>query len=409
MYSYLRLAAALFFFCTFPEVPATASSLTVWSHQPKDTQKAISYLIRQFNARNPNITIRLNKSQNDFSLASYVEGDRGDTGKPAADIFIADSLLMTRWMHKGMLKSIKPNEYADRIFPIALESVTDARRQLWGVPVLLGHHLMLYVNKKMIPSPPKKVSEMIKIAKDLESLKGVRGLAFDLANPYWFVPILAGYGQNSFLKQLPVIDRAAVEKAFIFVHDMKFRWKLILDNCDYLCGVDRFVNSKVGMLVGGDWEFTRIRSKLGTNLAVVKLPLLDATNQPLKSLAYSVAVFFHRSLAGDELKDANKFAKYLVSDAAQQYLMRRGDMLPSVAPISRRSIVRKNWSMSRRLAALESSVSMPVDSKVQFLLRQFRIQLSQVLAGRQQPAAAASLVQKAMQEKYQGDQPEKSL
>ena len=374
--------------------------LTVWSHQPERMQKAIRYLLRQFDAKNSKISVKLQSVKNPTSLAQQI--DETDLSESSADLFIADSQIMKRWMHKGMLKALDPKDFnVDRVFPIALASMTDTRQTLWGVPISVGRHLMLFVNKKLVSAPYETFESLVKGVKTLPSSKDILRLAVDISNPYWFMPFMSAYNHDGFLRNLPEVNKPALEKAFTLIHDMKFRWGVINDSCDYSCGVEKFLNSEAAMLIAGDWELSKLRNKLGSKLDVVKLPVIGATGNPMRSLAYSVGVYFRRNLSAASTKVATKFVNYLISDSAQLYLMKRSRMLSSVAPISRRVIIKKDWAMSKKLLALEDSIPMVLDPKLDFMMRQIRIQLALVLGGRQQPAAAASFIEAAMKDKYQ--------
>ncbi len=162
---------------------------------------------------------------------------------------------------------------------------------LWGAPFSYGNQLMLYYNKKMVPTPPRNTNELAAMAKALTKDE-IYGLVFNQTEPFWLVPWLGGFGGKVFQEDgvTPNLDSPAMVGALGLLHQWKFQDQILPLESGYASSETLFMDENAAMLINGDWVISEYALKFGKNLGIAPLPMVSSTN--LWPLPYTSGKYF---------------------------------------------------------------------------------------------------------------------
>lgn len=369
-----------------------AAELTFWDHEYEEVQKALDHVIKGFEAANPTIKIKRSHYKTEDLRTQFQTAAIGGGG---GDLVLAPNDFGGPFSIMGIIQPVgtwaKPERFGDAV----LKAVTDAKGEIWGVPVSRGNHLMLYVNKKLVKKAPETIEELIKVAREQsDPAKGRFGFAYNLNEPFWFVTFLGAYGESPLVNAQPKLDGKGMVEALTLVHDMKFKDKIVPADCDYSCADNLFVDGKVGMIINGDWELQRYRKTLKDDLVIAPLPKLAATGKYMSPMISGKYLFFNAKLKGEKLAAAKLFAEYLVSKPVQEQLVKESQRLPAIKELDGSPVIAQDPVLKATDAAMAHGQPMPMEVEMRVVWDAIRPQLQAVMADRAQPKAAADIMQK---------------
>jgi arabinogalactan oligomer/maltooligosaccharide transport system substrate-binding protein len=193
------------------------------------------------------------------------------------DVFIFAQDRMGGWVEAG--ETISPVNYFLKkpIDDFFLEGTVDAMRYrdtIWGLPLNFKCITLIY-NKKLIKSPPKSTSEIIKVSKSLMAEKKVQyGLAYDYGNFYYHAAILNAFGAKVFEPgPKPVIASEQSIKALETVLGWVQKDQVLPESPSTALVNSMFNNGQVAMIFEGPWAVGDIKPEIDWGLAM--LPEID--------------------------------------------------------------------------------------------------------------------------------------
>ena len=71
--------------------------------------------------------------------------------------------------------------------------------------------------------------------KSSDAKKNKFGFAYNLNEPFWFVTFLGAHGTRPLVNAEPKLDNRGMVDALAFVHDLKYKSKVVPPDCDYAC------------------------------------------------------------------------------------------------------------------------------------------------------------------------------
>ncbi|CAH1582113.1 Maltose/maltodextrin ABC transporter, substrate binding periplasmic protein MalE [Vibrio rotiferianus] len=183
----------------------------------------------------------------------------------------------------------------DSMEPKALELVT-VDGGVYGVPLGLGNHLVLYVNTKLTQDVQPTWEALLEEAK-----RGEFPLAMQYPNMYFlmaFVPMFSDY------RTQPVtdIDVGALAAALKFYGSLATN-NIVKDKCNQEQAREQFINGEVAYLIDGDWALGELKQHFSKELRVSSLPTYN--NHHMHSLSGGKVLAFNtEAMANPEKRKA---------------------------------------------------------------------------------------------------------
>lgn len=371
---------------------AHAGQVTLWEHEKSEEQKVLDELIKRFEAQNKGITVKRSHYKTEdlrpqFQTAALAGG--------GADIVIAPNDFAGPFSVMGIIKPVQTFANLELFFPSVVKAVTDNSGAVWGYPISNGNHLMLFVNKKLVPEAPKTIEALVSSAKKATKAdKKIYGFAYNLTEPFWFVTFLSAYGERPLEKSQPKLGSQAMVDALTLVSDMKFKDKIVPGDCDYACADTLFSEGKAGMIINGDWAIQKYQSDLKKDLIIAPLPKFEKTGIFMQPMVSGKYVFFNKRLKGAKLEDAKKFAEFLATTPSQELIAKEVGRLPAAKAAAESPAIKQDATLSASLKAMEHGQPMPMDVEMRAIWDAIRPQLQGVMAGRTEAKLAAQVMQK---------------
>ncbi len=393
----MGLIARLFLLALAPFLLATKSlsapvQLTLWEHEFEIIQQVLDGVIADFQAAYPDIRVKRAHFKTEDLRTQY---QTAALGRGGGDVVIAPNDFGGPFSLMGIIQPVSEWGEIDRFSDGLMQSVKDAKGVAWGLPVSRGNHLMLYVNKKIYPEAPDTVEELVAMAKkSSDPSQGKYGFAYYLNEPFWFMTFMSAFGEYPLVGDKPNLENPGTISALKLVRGFKFDDKIVPPDCDYTCADTLFLEGKVGMIINGDWELMRYAKGLGDNLIVAALPKIAATGLYVAPPTSGKFIFFNANLRNKKLAAAKVFANYLVSRPVQEALVAKTHRLPSLKELAGSPLVLQDPLLAASNKAMEHGIPVPMNVEMRVIWDAMRPQLQGVMAGRIDPTAAVSVMQK---------------
>lgn len=384
----LVAAAALFGAAT----ARAATEITFWEQEYEDVQKGLDNVIAAFQKANPDIKVKRSHYKNEDLRTQFQTAAMGGGG---GDVVLGPNDIAGPFAVMNIIAPVGDWGKLERFNDSTVKAVTDAQGKVWALPVARGNHLILFVNKKIVPTAPATVEDLVKAAREhSNAAKGQYGFAYNLNEPFWFVAFLGAYGEAPLVQAQPKLDGKGMVDALTLVKDFKFKDKIVPPDCDYTCAETLFVEGKVGMTINGDWAVQKYRDALKQDLLIAPLPKLAATGKFMAPMVSGKYLFFNAKLKGEKLAAARKFGEFMVSKPTQEQLTRETQRLPAIKELNGSTIISQDAVLKATDEAMANGQAMPMDVEMRVVWDAMRPQLQAVMAGRAEPKVAAGIMQK---------------
>lgn len=269
--------------------------------------------------------------------------------------------------------------------------------ETYGIPTNAGNHLMLMYNKSLVSTAPDTWADLIQAAKDVTAANpDVQGFAYNLTEPFWFVPFVYGFGGGVYdADGNMVLDSQAWIDAYQFVQDLKYKEEVVPSECDYNCANDLFKEGSVAMIINGDWaigEYLDVEKSpaLGEeNLGLAPWPKLENGERP-QPLTAGKFISIPVTVEGAQLDAVVSFVTWLTTDpgAVEAYALGTS-RLPAIEGID----IADNPILAESAIALQSGTGMPADASLRCMWDSVRPNLEGVMSNTVTPADAATEAQ----------------
>jgi arabinogalactan oligomer/maltooligosaccharide transport system substrate-binding protein len=390
----LMLSAAVIFAGGDGEATGGSVNLQLWT-QEGESEGAFQFvesLARAYTAANPNVTIEvLNKEtealREDFQTASLA-GDPPDfvwTVNDHAGPFVAAELI------QPVNDLFSLSKYVDS----ALAAAT-LDGKVWGVPITNGNHLMLLYNKELVPTPPRDTDELIEMGLELTG-NGNYGLVWNQLEPFWLVPWLGGFGGSVFADdgKTPTLDTPEMVATLQFLHDLKYKHKIIPAESDYGGADTLFKEGKAAMIINGDWSLGDYKGAMGDKLGVARIPKVSSARK--WPAPYTSGKFFMiaSDLPAEKLQAVKSFIEFATSDENQLEMVAKLTRLPALKKALRADLITDDPILSGSSDQMVVGTPMPTVLEMRCNWDSMKPELNAVLADTKSPADAAKAMQAA--------------
>lgn len=373
-------------------VAAASNELILWEQERDEDQKILDQIASMFEKDNPGVKIKRAHYKTEDLRTQYQTSAMGGGG---ADLVYAPNDFAGPFSVMGIIQPVGSWAKAERFPESVVATVKDPQGQVWGLPISNGNHLMLLVNRKLLPKAPGTVEDLIAAAKKLSNpAKKQFGLAYNLNEPFWFVTFLGAYGEHPLNGKVPTLNTPGMVQALELVKTIKFKDQIVPPDCDYACADTLFAEGKVAMLINGDWSVKKYQDALKNDLIVAPLPKLTATGKFMAPMVSGKFMFLNKKLSGEKLELAKRYSEFFVTPKIQEYLVKEAKILPALKEMQSSPALKNDTTLAATYAAMSHGQPMPMAVEMRAVWDAIRPQLQGVMAGRTEPKMAAQVMQK---------------
>jgi arabinogalactan oligomer/maltooligosaccharide transport system substrate-binding protein len=378
-----------------------AITMTIWSQEDPAREEALQNLFDEWAAAEaPGSTLELvhkdTETQRNDLLAAGLAGE----GLP--DLIFGPNDPIGVYVDAGLVQPL------DELFDVSLYPYNIGAAQVagatYGVPTDAGNHLMLMYNKSLVATAPDTWDQLYEVAAQVEADNpDVQGFAYNLNEPFWFLPFVHGFGGGVFDDEGNfIMDTEAWVNAYQFVHDLKFVQEVVPSECDYNCADGGFKEGTTAMIINGIWALgdylnPEASPALGPdNLGLAPWPALPNGERP-KPFTAGKFLSIPVTVEGDQLAAVVSFATWLTTDEAAVTAFSLGtNNLPAIEAVTVDAA--ENPALAEAAAILETGVGMPADAKLRCMWDAVRPNLEAVMSDSMGAADAASEAQFAAED-----------
>lgn len=114
----------------------------------------------------------------------------------------------------------------------------------YAVPMVNGNNIAMLYNKNLVDKAPTSYQDIIDLDKKYND-GSVYPLVYNEAEAYWFIGFLGGFGGKVFDNSGKItLDTPEMIKALQFVHDLKYKYKIMPKQADYNIAESLFKEGK---------------------------------------------------------------------------------------------------------------------------------------------------------------------
>ena len=386
-----RFKLLIFFILLSCVWPKSITVLNIWHQMLYENRKILREVCDGYEKQNPNIKINLTYRETEELRSSYQAAAMGGSGP---ELIYGPSDQVGPFSAMGIITPL--NElFSDSYFDKFVENaIVKTNNKIWMIGDVVGNHLMLIYNKKLLTKPPKNTDELIEIGKQLTIDKNEDGkidqygLVWNFTEPFFYVPWLGGFGEwllnedNS-----PNLNTEANIKGFQFIKSLRDIHGIIPKECDYEIANAMFKTGRAAMIINGDWSWGDYINVV--DFGIARLPRVSETGKwpsPLISTkGYSISI----NTEGKKLIETKKLMEYLTSTKTQLYFTENLNTQPSSKIALADKRVTDNIILNKSSEIIAVGRPMPIIPEMRAIWDALREQYQAVLGGTISPEIAA--------------------
>jgi arabinogalactan oligomer / maltooligosaccharide transport system substrate-binding protein len=297
------------------------------------------------------------------------------------------------------LKIIQPidtvmgSDFVKQFAKNAVDAVS-YKGHVYAAPDINGNHLMLLYNKKLVTgAPPTTTNDLIVQAKTLtDTSKNQFGIAFNENEAFWLMPWIGGFGGAVFdANTKPTLNTQAMIDALAFERSLKTSG-VAPNTADYAKADSLFLTGNAAFLINGDWSLAAYKTALGNNLGIAPLPQVSKTGKWAAPYTAARGYSINSAASGDKLAAAKIFLQF-ISQASENVKVAPLGNIPANAAAANDPTVKNDPLLGASAAALVHGVPQPIVPEMRAIYDAIKTPLTDVMNGKQDPAAAAAAMQ----------------
>jgi len=378
-----------------------AATIVIWSQEDPAREEALQELFATWaETVAPGSTLELvhkdTETQRNDLLAAGLAGE----GLP--DLIFGPNDPIGVYVDSGLVQPL--DELFDTsLYPYNLGAAQVAG-ETFGIPTDAGNHLMFMYNKSLVEAAPDTWEDLYALSASLkEANPDLQPFAYNLNEPFWFLPFVHGFGGSVFDEEGNfTMDTEAWVNAYQFVHDLKFVHAVVPTECDYGCADGGFKEGTTAMIINGIWALGDYRnvetsSALGDeNLGLAPWPALPNGERPMPFTAgkfLSIPV----TVEGDQLTAVVSFATWLTTDEEAVTAFSLGtNNLPAIEAVT--VDPETDPLLATAAEILQTGVGMPADANLRCMWDAVRPNLEAVMSDSMSAEDAAAEAQFAAED-----------
>ncbi|NVK86763.1 MAG: extracellular solute-binding protein [Gammaproteobacteria bacterium] len=270
---------------------------------------------------------------------------------PDALICPADNLGLSGYVSYSKI----PQSLIDESFDANSLATVTLNKEIFGVPLVDGNHLLLFYNRRLVKTPASTWSELL--AQNESLPKNISLIGWSFMEMYWFTPFITAFGEPPLIKNLPHLNTPAMQQALQFVWQLN-NTNIVDGGCDYECVERRFINGDLAYTINGIWAYKNFSDRLKKDLGVMRLPAIQGNR--MRPYHSTIALTFpNDSLFGPKQKALQALLKMVQQERFQQRLWQDLNDIPARPDVAAAIRAKVTPNQAVLFDALETSVPMP--------------------------------------------------
>jgi arabinogalactan oligomer / maltooligosaccharide transport system substrate-binding protein len=377
--------------------PSTSSEPTadiqIYSQKDPGLEDLLKQQITEFQGLHKTITVKIVHYETEQLRTNFQTAAIAHAGP---ELVYGPNDNIGPWVTLKILQPIDTvmgSDFVKEFSPNAVGAVS-YKGHVYAAPDINGNHLMLLYNKKLVTgAPPANTDDLISQAKGLTNTsKNQYGLAFNENEAFWLMPWLGGFGGSVFDSNTkPTLNSQAMIDALTFERSLKTQG-VAPATADYAKADSLFSSGQAAFLINGDWSLAGYKKALGDNLGIAPLPMVNKTGKWAAPYTASRGYSINASASGDKLKAAKLFLQF-ISQASENVKVAPLGNIPANAAAANDPTVKNDPILGASAAALVHGVPQPIVPEMRAIYDAIKTPLADVMNGKQDPAAAAKVMQ----------------
>lgn len=375
-------------------------TINFWEQDDANAQKTLDGLIKDFQDKNPNITVKRTHYETEDLRKNYTSASLGTTGP---DVVLGPNDNIGVFVTGSLIQPVDEVIGADALKSYDSKALEAAKYQgkQYMLPDRNGNELLLMYNKKLVPEAPKTFEELIETSKKLQADKKVQyGLVFNEVEPFFSIPFLAAFGGSSFddvnsKTPKPTLNTQAVKDWMTFILKLKTDG-IIPKEADGTVADSLFKDGKVAFVINGPWGFADYQ-KAGIDFGIMPIPTVNGKSPaPLSAVkGYTVSA----SVKDKDKKDAvKKFLEFVNTKEAQLKMVDAHKQIPTNLEAMKDDKITKDPQILVQKDALDKAVPMPIIPQMRAIWDAMKPVQQEVLSGKTKPEDSAAKMQKTAED-----------
>ena len=401
MYKYIfGGVAALFLLLIFvsrqlQKDPSGVQKIVIWHQKDQAERDFLAEKIDEYNKKHTDHQVEILYKETEELRSLFVVAAMGGHG-PEIIYGPADNV--------GVLALTKTIQPIDALFDTTFTNQFDKngfvtwQGEKWSVADQIGNHLTLVYNKKLVPNPPKTLSELqemgVKLTKDTNGDGRIDqyALVWNYKEPFFFVPFITGFGgwvmdENG----KPTLDNDKTANAIQAILDLRDKYKIIPQEIDYDTAEALFKEGKAAMIINGPWSWAAYGEKVDYGLAV--LPKVDQTGIHMAPVVATKGYSVNVNVKPEKLNYVRQVLSYLTSGEVQTQMAARLSTVPVNKAAMASNEVKNNPILQASLAQLKFGRPMPANPRFRQMWDGMRGPYQSVMGGSVTAKQGAKLMQ----------------
>ncbi|MCB0419828.1 MAG: maltose/maltodextrin ABC transporter substrate-binding protein MalE [Bdellovibrionales bacterium] len=306
------------------KIPST-NSLNIWTSS-ENVKKALEPSVAQFQ-KDFNVSVTIDVLNKDLTTQFKTAA----ISSKGPDILCWAHDVVGELAESGLIEPLNvPPDLKNEFLPVALKAFTYKNR-LYGYPYDLEAVALIY-NKKFVSEAPKNLTELVELAKSIQSKnKNTFGFLFDINNLFFTFPILSSNGGYIFKDndgQLDVndigINNIGAIKAGEFLHSL-VKQGVVPPSTDRNIAFNKMKAGELAFTIDGPWALNDLR-KSGISYGISPIPpLYGGVSRPF----VGAHGFIVRRSSPNKYLAKELIEKYLVSKTGIHRLFKEDPRGPS--------------------------------------------------------------------------------
>ncbi len=379
------------YFIIFISQLHSKTELNIWHQMLYENRKVLREVCNIYEHQNPQIKINLTYRETEELRSSYQAAAMGGSGP---ELIYGPSDQVGPFSVMNIIKPLNDLFPVDYFHSFVKNAVVESNEKIWMVGDVVGNHLMLIYNKKLIADPPLNTDDLISLGKKLTIDKNgdgkmdQYGLVWNFTEPFFYVPWLGGFGEwllND--DNTPNLNTQGNIKAFQFIKDLRDKHKIIPRECDYEIANAMFKSGNAAMIINGDWSWGDYNGVV--DFGIARLPMISETGKWPSPLVSTKGYSININTSGKKLDKTIELMKFLTSSDTQLYFTQRLNSQPSSYMALQNPEVKNNLLIKESAKIIEVGRPMPIIPEMRAIWDVLREQYQGVLGGTISPEIAA--------------------
>lgn len=378
----------------------TKVELAFWDQDDANAQKVLDGLIKDFQDKNPNITVKRTHYETEDLRKNFTSAAISGKGP---DIVLGPNDNLGVFVPGNLVQpasDIMGADFFKTLDPASLKAAQYDGKQ-YMIPDRNGNEILLTYNKKLVPEVPKTFEDLEKLGLQLKKDGKVEyGLVFNEVEPFFSIPYLKAFGGEVFndansAKPTATLKTQSVTDWMTFlkkIHDEG----LIPKEADGTVATNLFKQGKAAFIIDGPWGFADYQ-KANIDFGIAAIPSINGKDPAPYSAVKGYVV--SASVKDQAKKDAvKKFLEFVNSKDSQLKMVDAHQQLPTNLEAMKDSKVTGNALISGQKDPLSKAIPMPIVPQMRAIWDAIKPVQQEVLSGKTAPADAAAKMQQKAEE-----------